>query len=178
MATLSLDKYNAVTLDTAVLETAIQAEFARRNNGQTPSQENLARWSAAAQEDLKRSVSAALESVVQMAVPGHGQMTLSVLDAVNLGLLVYATNPYNAKPAQEPFGFELDLDTVEMEERPGKWNFKYGDHYVKRAIRVPYCYTPDFMKDISRIPDHKHPRGDDFMIRDHFLIGFEGGSGY
>jgi len=102
---------------------------------------------------------------------------LSVKDALNLGLLVYASNPYKTTQPNEPFGFELELDDVELQERPGTWKFKYGERYVQRAIRVPYCYTPATMKDIRPLP-FVNPAPQSFMIRDHFLIGFEGGAGY
>lgn len=64
--------------------------------------------------------------------------------------------------------FALDSSGIEHEQTPGEWKFKYVDHYVSRAIRIPYMYYRKSDVDATQA----------VLIRDYFLIGFEGGHGY
>jgi hypothetical protein len=54
---------------------------------------------------------------------------------------------------------ELMWDNVETQYGPAKWYFKGQEHYVRSALRIPYCY--------------KDAKG--YTVCDHLLIGFEGG---
>lgn len=64
--------------------------------------------------------------------------------------------------------YMLDFPGSELHDKPGQWKFKYADHYVNRAMRVPYMYYQKSKAD---------PKVG-ILIRDYFLIGFEGGAGY
>ena len=72
----------------------------------------------------------------------------------------------NAGNADERFS--LALDGPEAQEQPGTWKFKYGDHYVQRALRIPYMFY--------RESDNDPTKG--VLVRDYFLVGFEGGGAY
>lgn len=97
----------------------------------------------------------------------------SIRDAINLGILIYGLNPYENKQEERPFDFTIKFDSVEMEKKPGVWKFKYGDRYIERALRIPYYYTPRVLKEVAKVGvDEK------FAVTDHFLVGYEGGTGY
>ena len=76
------------------------------------------------------------------------------------------TFPSNGQPTDKRYA--LDWNGAEMHEKPGLWKFKYGDHYIARGIRVPYMYYS---------PSPADPNTG-MLVRDYFVIGFEGGAGY
>lgn len=106
-------------------------------------------------------------------------------EARELGQLIFAANPYLAgMPPKDTWvnppltvvlvttggdpPYYLDPKGTELAESPGHWEFKYAQHYVARAIRVPYMY-------------YKRSDADPLvglLVRDYFLIGFEGGAVY
>jgi hypothetical protein len=109
----------------------------------------------------------------------------------DLGEYIFASNPYKAilppkgtwstpyppptvpvedqnGPKVEGLLYLLDTSGIEQHEEPGKWHFKYAEHHVERAVRIPYMF-------------YKRTENDDkkaVLVRDYFLIGFEGGGGY
>jgi hypothetical protein len=113
-------------------------------------------------------------------------------EAGDLGNYIFCTNPYQAgyppkgtwlhKDKAGPPGtvtlidegcdhdppYSLDFAGNELHERPGEWKFKYADHYVARAVRVPYMYYQKSKADPTI----------GVLVRDYFLIGFEGGGAY
>jgi len=52
-------------------------------------------------------------------------------------------------------------DDVEHDYASTYWTFKGTSHYIKKAIRIPYCFTDK----------------DGQKVRDYILVGFEGGGG-
>lgn len=107
-----------------------------------------------------------------------------------LGTYVFALNPYkavypppgtwaNANPpavvtfVADPtkphdYLYSLDACGIEHDEKPGEWRFKYADHYVHRALRIPYRYY----KASETLPDTG------VLVKDYLMVGFEGGMGY
>ena len=109
--------------------------------------------------------------------------------AADLGTYIFTANPYQAglppkdtwsktpipgvvtlvsDPAKADASFALCPAEAEMQEGPGRWNFKYGEHYVQRALRIPYMYYRKSEVDATQ----------GMLVRDYFLIGFEGGGAY
>jgi hypothetical protein len=109
---------------------------------------------------------------------------------VDLGQYILASNPYNAVLPPEgvwdvpnpPPVIELDngpydvmfylaTSGIETHEKPGSWKFKYADQYVERALRIPYLYYK---------ADGRSTKGKPLavLVKDYFLVGFEGGAGY
>lgn len=87
------------------------------------------------------------------------------------GIITFETrnpDPSATPPVVDDSPFALDLGGSEMHEKPGEWKFKYADHYVARALRIPYMYYKPLESDDTK----------GFLVRDYFLIGFEGGMGY
>ena len=156
-----------VTIDERALEEQIRERYEEVHK-KCPTPAEVERLMARATAHLKSM----LATIVEREIDATVKHAMSIYDAVNLGLLVYAHSPYHSKD-DEPFGFRIDFKDVEMEEQPGKWNFRYADHYIKRSLRVPYYYTSSQMKNVAPIL-----ATDPFAIRDYFLVGFEGGSGY
>ena len=133
--------------------------------------------------------------VIVIPVPDIDQDQL--LAWTNFGNMIFAANPYEAGlPAKgtwypnSPKVFDPPPTTLlvpngipgstadspyvlhyvgsEMHEKVGQWKFKYAEHYVARAIRVPYMYY----KPSTSFPSQG------VLVKDYFLIGFEGGMGY
>ena len=161
------DSPQAIKVDPKALEAVVVEEYKKSHDGKPPTAEQVVAMVKEATARLEM-----LRPLALLEIKAVVQKTLSVKDAVNLGFLIYANNPYQAK-SKQPFAFKIDFSQVEVEEKPGKWNFKYGDRHVERSMRIPYRYTSTKMKDVSPFPDP-----DEFTVRDHFLVGFEGGSGY
>jgi hypothetical protein len=109
--------------------------------------------------------------------------------AGDLGEYIFGANPYEAglppakawdswppkatvtletDPKKAAEQFILDPSDSELEEEPGQWKFKYADHYVERGLRVPYLYYRKSEADPSK----------GILVKDYFLIGFEGGGAY
>ena len=119
-----------------------------------------------------------------------GLLYVADADEEALGNYIFAANPYEAgfpppntwvteggPPAtvtlvpansahDEPY--MLDFAGNEVHEKPGQWKFKYADHFVQRAARIPYMYYQKSKADPAL----------GILTRDYFLIGFEGGAGY
>jgi hypothetical protein len=115
---------------------------------------------------------------------------LDDLPNLDLGKYIFAANPYKAgRPPEDTWcdwppapvvklvaddcddadaEFLLDASGAELQERPGNWKFKYAEHYVRRAIRMPYLYY--------QVSDTDPTHGT--LVKDYFLIGFEGGGAY
>jgi len=140
--------------------------------------------------------------IVPYPIPTPSPLPPATYQALDLGSFIFASNPYEAgippkntwapDPAQPgvvnpPSTVQLvtnptdiaDVTKVdppymlnppgcEMHEKTGQWKFKYADHYVARAVRVPYMYYQKSKSDPKT----------GILIRDYFLIGFEGGMGY
>jgi hypothetical protein len=70
-------------------------------------------------------------------------------------------------PEHDP-PYMLCTSDTELQENPGNWKFKYGELYVKRAIRIKYMYY--------KVSDADPTQG--MLVNDYFLIGFEGGGAY
>ena len=89
------------------------------------------------------------------------QILVGFPNSVALGEYILATNPYHAvfppkgtwdkpypppvitfdkKCAGDPLLYALDSTGIEQHHKPGNWKFKYAEHYVDRAIRIPYMY--------------------------------------
>jgi hypothetical protein len=111
------------------------------------------------------------------------------LPADELGTYIFAANSYRAgyppkgtwKKAHLPSvvrlvtnggsadpKFALHPADGEMHEKPGTWKFKYAEHYVQRAVRIPYLYY--------RKSETDETIG--MLVKDYFLVGFEGGGAY
>ena len=116
------------------------------------------------------------------------------LPADELGTYIFAANPYAAglppsgtwpgpgsqiqfppsvvrlvdDPDDADPRYMLCASDAEMQENPGNWKFKYGDLYVRRAVRIPYMYY--------KVSDADSNVG--MLVNDYFLIGFEGGGSY
>jgi hypothetical protein len=106
-----------------------------------------------------------------------------------LGEYIFALNPYGAVPPpreawtaayppaivtiqldddKQGYLYFLDTSGIEHNEKPGSWKFKYADHYIQRALRIPYMYYKQ----------SEFNKAEGVLVRDYFLIGFEGGAGY
>ena len=115
----------------------------------------------------------------------------------DLGDYIFISNPYGAVPPPAtvwlmPFPppvlevadtdpkdgalYYLDSTGIEVHERPGKWTFKYADHYVHRGLRIPYMYYKD--SGMTETDAQGVVRKKLALVRDYFLIGFEGGVAY
>ena len=81
----------------------------------------------------------------------------------HLGQLIFDENPYSLPPVPPaPKTLNLMIEQTEVSYRPEmEWYFKNTENYVKKALRIPYCY--------------KDKDGHDIV--DYLLIGFEGGGG-
>jgi len=90
----------------------------------------------------------------------------------DLGLYIFNANPYVTLPAgntnppapapRKQKALEVMLeDDVEHDYASTYWTFKGTSHYIKKAIRIPYCFTDK----------------DGQKVRDYILVGFEGGGG-
>ena len=77
----------------------------------------------------------------------------------DLGQLIFDETPYSTQVS--PKQFEVMLNETEVDYKGLEWYFKNGDNYVKKALRIPYCYTDK----------------NGHEIRDYLLIGYEGGGG-
>jgi hypothetical protein len=115
--------------------------------------------------------------------------TSSADTAALLGLLIFALNPYKAVEPQDwerpgatpiiPYPdkssgagvYRLCTNEIETHAEPGNWSFKGSPHYIERAVRIPYMY---YKKESDKESD-KEPA---VLIKDYFLIGFEGGGAY
>lgn len=122
---------------------------------------------------------------------------------VSLGQYIFATNPYHAVLPPEPTwslpypppvivipktGYKpekllymLDSTGIEQQQKPGTWKFKYGEHYVERALRIPYMYYVRSERDekAGREPGiQPEPDEQIVLVRDYLLIAFEGGGAY
>lgn len=107
----------------------------------------------------------------------------------DLGEYIYALDPYLAvpppywawevahapaivdieiDPAKQGILFLLDTAGIEHHENPGNWRFKNAEHIVHRALRIPYMYY--------KRNEHNEKQG--VLVRDYFMIGFEGGIGF
>ena len=119
---------------------------------------------------------------------GNTIRILYVQAEAELAAYIFAANPYKAgRPPKDhwkkyPFSgvvefsaaadasepYSLDVSGAEIHEKPGDWKFKTAEHYVERAVRIPYVY-------------YRPIAGNEkfgLLVRDYFLIGFEGGMGY
>lgn len=137
--------------------------------------------------------SSPLRRLVQLGSNPNGR-------GAELGEYIFALNPYYAKrPPKEEWEkaypsaivqmtqedydackkgalYFLDTTGLEQHEHPGTWDFKYAEHYVDRALRVPYMYYKESdLSDDSGEPDAILVF---VLVRDYFLIGFEGGAVY
>ena len=114
----------------------------------------------------------------------------SGLPSTELGTYIFGANPYRAgwppkgtwkknplpsvvklvvnNPANADAKFSLDTRDGELHEEPGNWKFKYAEHYVERAVRIPYLYYKKSDTDESI----------GILVKDFFLVGFEGGGAY
>lgn len=88
-------------------------------------------------------------------------------DAVNPPPTAVLVDPQQPGAEWDP-PYMMDVSGTEMHEKVGQWKFKYADHYVARAIRIPYMY---YKKSLA------YPKTG-VLVRDYFLVGFEGGMGY
>ena len=77
----------------------------------------------------------------------------------HLGQLIFDENPYSTQVP--PKQFKVMIEETEVDYKESEWYFKNGDNYVKKALRIPYCYTDK----------------NGHEIRDYLLIGYEGGGG-
>lgn len=134
---------------------------------------------------LAAGISAAMVTQILNALTSAGLVTPDE----DLGKYIFSLNPYNAVypppntwatllrtvvpfvPESDPhdYLFSLDPAGIEHHEQPGDWKFKEADHYVQRAIRIPYKYYKR---------SGLHPSTEGVIVKDYFLIGFEGGHGY
>jgi hypothetical protein len=79
------------------------------------------------------------------------------------GIVKLETDSANADPV-----FALCPSDSEMQDQGAQWKFKYADHFVQRALRIPYMYYRKSAVDPTQ----------GMLIRDYFLVGFEGGGAY
>lgn len=93
-------------------------------------------------------------------------------------------DPDSEDAQDHPVVFFLDTTGIEHNEQPGTWIFKSTDHFVDRGLRIPYMYYKDVRSAqqeydaVAPVPPAKVKYRQLALVRDYFLIGFEGGVAY